>query len=88
MSEYILIKKREPTCGLFLYLLQLHSCHMDAYGSEVHSDAAIEVNEIHIAVSRSFVRPKATFPSLPAFFFSVCCSSLWNIKEMKTLHIL
>lgn len=50
---------------------------------------AIEVNEIHTAVSRSFVRPRATSPSLPACLpFSVCCSSLWNIKEMKTLHIL
>lgn len=32
-------------------------------GSEVHLDAAIEVNEIHTPVSRSFVRPKATSPS-------------------------
>lgn len=55
--------------------------------SEVHLDAAIEVNEIHTPVSRSFVRPKATSPSLPACL-SVCCLSLWNIKEMKTLHIL
>lgn len=59
-------------------------CHMDA---KVHLDAAIEVNEIQILVSRSFVRPKATYPSLPGCF-SACCLSLCNIKEMKTLHIL
>lgn len=40
-------------------------CHMDGKRG-LHLDAEIEVNEIHTAVSRSFVRPKAA-PSLPAF---------------------
>lgn len=45
--------------------------------------ASVEVNEIHAEVSRSFERPKATRLSLLPV-----CQSLWNIKEMKTLHIL
>lgn len=50
---------------------------------------AIELNEIHSTVSRSFVRPRATTPSLP--FPSLPASpavrrlSRCNIKEMKTL---
>lgn len=54
--------------------------------SEVHLDAAIEVNEIHTAVSRSFVRPKATSPSLPACLFRVLLESVEHQGDENTSH--
>lgn len=54
--------------------------------SEVHLDAAIEVNEIHTPVSRSFVRPKATSPSLPACLFRVLLESVEHQGDENTPH--
>lgn len=54
--------------------------------SEVHLDAAIEVNEIHTPVSRSFVRPKATSPSLPACLFHVLLGSVEQQEDENTPH--
>ena len=54
--------------------------------SEVHLDAAIEVNEIHTPVSRSFVRPKATSPSLPACLFHVLLESVEHQEDENTPH--
>lgn len=48
----------------------------------------IEVNEIHTVVSRSFVRPRATSPSLPAClpFFRVLLESVEHQGDENTPH--
>lgn len=57
---------------------------------------AIELNEIHTTVSRSFVRPRATSPSLPfpSFSFPACLACRASLESVEhqgdenTRHIL
>lgn len=80
----MLTPKEEAYLWAVLYLPQPNECNMDMFGKgEVHLDAVIEANEIHIKVSRSFVRPKATSPSLPACLSRVLLESVEHQGDEK-----